>query len=91
MWVIMLHENIRPVRFTQSSRRHRLGRARIVEAMESVHPLPHGPEDERRYVWWGQDGRGLDIEVIAVVHPDYLLVIHAMPLSLRRRRRRGDA
>jgi hypothetical protein len=91
MWVFMLHENIRPVRFTQSSRRHRLGRARIVEAMESAHPLPHGPEDERRYVWWGRDGRGLDIEVIAVDHPDYLLVIHDMPLSLRRRRRRGDA
>ena len=87
MWRIMLHENTRPVRFTQSSRRHRLVRARIVEAMESVHPLPHGPEDEQRYLWWGRDARGLAIEVIAVDLPDYLLVIHAMPLSMQRRKR----
>jgi len=56
-----------------------------------VMPLPHGPADERRYVWWGRDGRGLDIEVIAVDHPDYLLVIHAMPLSMRRTRRLDEA
>lgn len=87
----VLHKKMRPVRFTQSSRRHRLGRARILEAMEPVMPLPHGPADERRYVWWGRDGRGLDIEVIAVDHPDYLLVIHAMPLSMRRTRRLDEA
>jgi len=58
--------------------------------MESVHPMPHGPEDELRYVWLGRDGRGVDIEVIAVDLPDYLLVIHAMPLSMQRRRRRGE-
>ena len=79
------------VRFTQSSRRHRLGRALILEVMDSVNSVLHGPDDERRYVWWGRDGRGLDVEVIAVDHPDYLLVIHAMPLVMRRSRRSGDA
>lgn len=86
MWNVMLHKNMRPVRFAQSSRRHRLGRARVVEAMESVEPIPHGPADERRYVWFGRDGRGLAIEVIAVELPDSLLVIHAMPRAMRRRR-----
>lgn len=48
----MLDKNVRPVRFTQSSRRHRLGRARILEVMDSVNPVVHGPDNERRYVWW---------------------------------------
>lgn len=91
MWIIMLDKNVRPVRFTQSSRRHRLGRARILEVMDSVNPVVHGPDNERRYVWWGSDGRGLEVEVIAVDLPDYLLVIHAMPMNLRRSRRNGEA
>jgi hypothetical protein len=32
----------------------------------------------------GPDDRGIVLEVIAVDLPDYLLVIHAMPVALRR-------
>ena len=32
-----------------------------------------------RLLWIGPDDRGLDLEVIAIVEPDYLLVIHVMP------------
>jgi len=35
--------------------------------------------------WVGFDERGRELEVIAVECPDYLLVIHVMPTSLRRR------
>jgi len=40
-----------------------------------------------RLVWVGEDDRGLELEVVALVLPDYLLVIHVMPTQLRRRRR----
>ena len=37
-----------------------------------------------RLVWVGPDDRGVVLEVIAVDLPDYLLIIHAMPLAFRR-------
>jgi hypothetical protein len=36
-------------------------------------------------VWIGPDDRGIDLEIVAVVEPDYLLVIHVMPAQYRRR------
>lgn len=38
-----------------------------------------------RLLWIGPDDRGLELEVIAIVEPDYLLVIHVMPHQFRRR------
>lgn len=37
-----------------------------------------------RLLWVGPDDRGIVLEVVAVDLPDYLLVIHAMPVALRR-------
>ncbi len=39
-----------------------------------------------RLLWVGRDDRGIVLEVMAVDLPDYLLVIHAMPVALRRNR-----
>jgi hypothetical protein len=38
-------------------------------------------------VWVGPDDRGLEFEIVAIVEPDYLLVIHVMPYHFRRRDR----
>ncbi len=38
-----------------------------------------------RLVWVGADDRGLDLEIVAVREPGYLLVIHVMPHHFRRR------
>lgn len=35
-------------------------------------------------VWVGPDDRGIELEIVAVVLPDELLVIHVMPTALRR-------
>ena len=43
--------------------------------------------EKDRVVWVGEDDRGLELEVVALDLPDYLLVIHVMPTQLRRRRR----
>jgi hypothetical protein len=42
-------------------------------------------ERQERLVWIGPDDRGVGLEVIAIVEPDYLLVIHVMPHQFRRR------
>ena len=36
-------------------------------------------------LWIGPDDRGVELEVIAIVEPDHLLVIHVMPHHVRRR------
>jgi hypothetical protein len=39
-------------------------------------------ELEERLLWIGPDGRGLELEVVAIVMPEYVLVIHVMPTQL---------
>ncbi len=81
------HNRAVQVRFTQSARRHRIGKARALHVINSTEPTVVSADDETRekLVWVGPDDRGLDLEVVAIVEPDYLLVIHAMPYQFRRR------
>ncbi len=77
------------VRFTQSTRRHRIGRAHALHVMNTVEPtiVPATDDREERRSWIGLDDRGLELEIVAVVvDPDLLLVIHVMPTDLRRNR-----
>ncbi len=76
------------VRFSQSARRHRIGKARALHVIAGADPsrVSDG-EAPDRLVWVGEDDRGLELEVVALGLPDYLLVIHVMPTQLRRRRR----
>jgi hypothetical protein len=39
---------------------------------------------DERLVWIGVDGRGIELEIVALVLPDAIVVIHVMPTSLRR-------
>ena len=81
--------NIEPaeIRFTQSARKHRIGKARAVYVIENYQPMAkndsHSGEQNLR--WIGIDDRGLELEIIAVVTPEYLLVIHVMPYRFRRK------
>lgn len=83
----MAHNAVVQVRFTQSARRHRIGKARALHVINSAEPtvVPADEETREKLVWIGPDDRGLDLEVVAVVEPDYLLVIHVMPHKFRRR------
>jgi len=47
--------------------------------------VPTDSTTREQLVWVGPDARGLDLEVVAIVEPDYLLVIHVMPHQFRRR------
>jgi len=72
--------------FTQSARRHRIGKARAVFVIETEQPIQvRGVSDELdRLIWIGPDNRGLILEIEALVLPDCILVIHVMPHRFRR-------
>ncbi len=78
------------IRFTQSAKRHRIGRASARHVLAGTEPTPvttSSGTDAWLYV--GPDERGRELEIIALeVRPadaaqPYLLVIHVMPTQLR--------
>ena len=81
--------NIEPaeIRFTQSARKHRIGKARTLYVIENYQPMAvHDPKTEGQNLRWiGFDHKGLELEIIAVITPKYLLVIHVMPYRFRRK------
>lgn len=51
--------------------------------------LINGEEDGKvQRVWVAADHRGLELEIVAVVLEDYLLVTHVMPIEFRRGKKR---
>jgi len=74
-------------RFARSARKHRIGRAHVMHVIETVSPSDVAAvgEFDARQVWLGPDDRGVELEIVAVVLPGELLVIHVMPTALRRK------
>jgi hypothetical protein len=74
------------VRWAQSSRRHRVGRAHARHVMSTVDPTESVTTGgEAALLWVGADDRGVELEIVAAVLPEMYLVIHVMPTALRRR------
>lgn len=80
----MLNNNMwTAVEFTQSARRHKIGRARVLQVI--AHPVAilhvprEGPQSERWLVL-GVDDTGRELEVILVIESRTAVVIHAMDL-----------
>ncbi len=74
------------IRFTQSARRHRIGRQRaffVISTNDPVELLSDGVRPAR-LLWQGVDDRGLELEVIGVKTAIGVLIIHVMPLNFRR-------
>ena len=70
--------------WTQSSRRHRIGRAHARHVINTTEPTAIVTADgSQGLLWVGPDDRGLELEVVAVVLPKLYLVIHVMPTSLK--------
>ena len=77
------------IRFAQSARKHRIGKARVNYVMENYSYTVISSQDGKKvqWVWIAHDDRGLELEIVAVVLDRYLLVTHVMPTSLRRRQK----
>jgi hypothetical protein len=75
------------VRFTRPARKHRIGHA--LHVMNTVAPVvtPAITQASQRRTWIGPDDCSVELGIVAVVEPDYLLVIHVMPTHYRKRNR----
>lgn len=74
------------VEFAQSSRKHRVGRARILEVLanpEVVFTLEDLGMREDRLVFLGPDSSGRILEVMGILIDGGLLVIHAMDIRTK--------
>jgi hypothetical protein len=63
-------------------------REAVREALQNAGAPVVAPEEGKddRLCYLGKDNRGRELEIIVVLLPEYLLVIHAMPTALRRNR-----
>ena len=77
------------IRYAQSARKHRIGKARVNFVMDNnSYTVISSQEGEKvQWVWIAKDDRGLELEIVAVVLEQYLLITHVMPISLRRRKK----
>jgi hypothetical protein len=76
------------VEFTQSARRHKIGKARVRQVLADPLVVVRivGEHDPRvRLLILGDDDTGRALEVIAVEEDDVLIVIHAMDLRQKYR------
>jgi hypothetical protein len=71
----------------QSSRRHRVGTAKIRFVMANAHTIETRISSRGEVqIWWiGDDESGREIEVMAYVQPGRLVIAHAMPTHYRRK------
>ena len=71
------------VEFTQSARRHKIGKARVRQVLANpvfVDRIVEEHDPRVRLLILGDDDTGRALEVIAVEEDDVLVVIHAMDL-----------
>ena len=82
----MRRDTLKPLKFAQSSRKHKIGQERITHVINTYEGnyLPRRYFDQK-IIWVGHDFKGLELEVIAVELDDHYFVIHAMPKIFRRR------
>ncbi len=48
--------------------------------------VPADADADERLIWIGEDDRGIELEIVALVLPAAVIVIHVMPTALRRPR-----
>lgn len=66
------------VRFSQSARKHRIGRLHALFVINLYEPLVDAG-DQSRKMWVGTDSRNRELEIVGIELEGYLLVIHVMP------------
>lgn len=74
------------IAITGSARKHAVSRARVEQALNRQHDslTVETESTDPKIRFLGRDNRGVELELVAVVLPRMLLVIHAMPTYYRR-------
>lgn len=84
--VLLNNNDERRVAFTQSARKHKIGRARVLHVLANpvvVDRIEESGSPRVRLLIPGADHTGRVIEVVAVQEDDMLVVIHAMDIRLK--------
>jgi hypothetical protein len=74
------------LRFTQATRKHKIGRASVVYVIDHFEATDTFTPGGTPMKWWvGEDERGRELEVGAIAGPrdGCCLVIHVFPTALR--------
>lgn len=76
----------KPIRFTQGSRKHRIGRASARHVIDTAAPTVETDDVTQAVIvrWVGNDERGRELEILAIERSDCRLVVHVMPTHYRR-------
>jgi hypothetical protein len=77
---------VKPIRFTRSSRKHRIGRtsAYHVITVTPANITTDPATGDLTLSWVGPDERGRELEIVALEKPACFLVIHVMPTHYRK-------
>ena len=80
------------IRFTQSARKHRIGKGRALYVIENSSPefVAGGSFSRDKIIWINKDDRGIELEIVALTEDDHLLVIHVMPTIFRKEHKRWN-
>jgi len=78
------------IRFTQSARKHRIGKVHAKFVIRNYEPtfVQGYVGDKDKLLWIGNDDRGLELEIVALISDEFLLVIHVMPTVFRKEHKR---
>ena len=74
------------IRITSGARKHGFGKRRTLLALSNYNQCNTSAEKspDPKIMFVGQDSKGVELEIDAVVLPRTLLIIHAMPTAYRR-------
>lgn len=83
----MQNGQVKPVRFSRSSRKHRIGRASARHVIATVRATQEIDDGTGTVFWnWiGEDERGRELEILGIEKSDALIIIHVMPTRYRRK------
>jgi hypothetical protein len=81
---------MKPIRFSRSARRHKIGKAHAYHVISSSEPtIVTDPQtNQPTLTWIADDSRQRELEIVAIETPDCFLVIHVMPTDLRKKGRK---
>lgn len=72
------------LRFSNSARKHRIGKARVIYVLENNKPEFIFTLDIIQIWWLAKDDRGVELEILAILEDDVICVIHVMPSRYRK-------
>ncbi|NED95082.1 hypothetical protein G1H11_07120 [Phytoactinopolyspora alkaliphila] len=82
--IFVAHNRKKPVKFSRSARRHKIGKAHALAAMNHAGDptlVPATEKYDEQWVWIGRDDRNIELRIIGLDRSDCILVIHVQPTT----------